>query len=126
MSDEGPKSKEVETLSRASLVHLSRGLGKEPDSLTFPMLLNMPCLRIINFIYDTDDAGLLNDESGDIRTTVVEKCLVKWRELTAGVKPKEQMKTLERALREMGKNELADTLMERFMNNQEITPEVFP
>ena len=120
-----PKSKESETLTKTSLVQLARGLGKEAGGLTFPMLLNLPTTTIINIIYNNHEDGLLNDESGNLQAAVVEKCLLLWRQQTAELKNKERMKTLEKALREMGKNEIADAVLERYQNHQEITAEIF-
>ncbi|XP_076469635.1 uncharacterized protein LOC143299967 [Babylonia areolata] len=119
------KSKESETLSKSSLVHLARGLGKDSDGLTLPMLLNLPTTTIINVIYDSNDDGLLKDESGTVQAAVVEKCVLMWRQHTAEQKNKDRIKTLEKALREMGKNELADGILERYQNHQEITPDIF-
>lgn len=119
------KSKESETLSRASLIHLARGLGKEAGGLTFPMLLNLPTTTIINIIYENHEDGLINDESGNLQAAVVERCVLLWRQQTAEQKNKERMKTLEKALREMGKNEIADAVLERFGNHLEITADIF-
>ncbi|KAK7102606.1 uncharacterized protein [Littorina saxatilis] len=129
MAEEGAtptnKPKELETLSKTSLVQLARGLGKEPDSLTFPMLLNLPTTTIINLIYDNNENGLIGDESCTAQIAVIEKCILLWRQYTAEVKNKERIKTLEKALREMGKNELADAIMERSQNHQEISADMF-
>ncbi|KAL8618165.1 hypothetical protein ACOMHN_059172 [Nucella lapillus] len=119
------KNKDSETLSKSSLVHLARGLGKENDGLTLPMLLNLPTTTIVNVIYENSEDGLLHDESGSIQTAVVEKCVLMWRKMTAEQKNKDRIKTLEKAIREMGKNELADGILERYQNHQEITPDIF-
>jgi len=119
----GPK--ESETLSKASLIALARGLGKEAGGLTFPMLLNLPTTTIINVIYANSDNGLLDDETAAAQTQVVETCVLMWRKYSADQKNKDRIKTLEKALREMGKNEIADAVMERFSNHQEITADIF-
>ncbi|KAK7489735.1 hypothetical protein BaRGS_00019130 [Batillaria attramentaria] len=116
--------KESEVLTQASLIHLARGLGKESNGLTFPMLLNIPTTTIVNIIYENNENGLLNDD-GTQQCAVVEKCLLLWRKRTTEQKNKDRVKSLEKAMREMGKMELADLLMERFQNHQEITPDFF-
>ena len=55
LAPKGPK--ESETLSVASMVALARGLGKEPESLTLPMLLNLPTTTIINIIYELNEVS---------------------------------------------------------------------
>ena len=91
----------------------------------FPMLLNMPTKTIINIIFDINSDGLLNNESGSLRSTVIERCLLVWRKRSAVQKPKDRIKILERALREMNKNEFADAMLERFSNREPITPDMF-
>ncbi|XP_076436646.1 uncharacterized protein LOC143276123 [Babylonia areolata] len=119
------KSKESETLSKNSLGHLARGVGKESDGLTLPMLLNLPTTTIINIMYENSDDGLLRDKSGSMQSAVVEKCVLMWRRQTGKQKNKERIKKLVKALREMGKNELADSILERYQNHEEITPDIF-
>ena len=114
-----------ETLSLNSLVQLAHGLAKDVDGLTFAMLLNLPTITIINIIYDVSDEGLINDEEGEKEVTVVEKCMMLWREQTADQKNKDRIRTLEKALREMGKNETADKILECYQNHQEITSDIF-
>ena len=116
---------ESETLSKSSLMHLARGLGKEAGGLTFPMLLNLPTTTIIKVIYENNEDGLMNDDAFNNQAIVVERCVLMWKQQTAEQKNKDRMKSIEKALREMGKNEVADGVMERFQNHQEITPEIF-
>jgi len=120
-----PKSKESETLCKASLIQLARGLGKEAEGLTFPMLLNLPTTTIVNIICDSNEDGLRNDESNSLQASVVEKCILLWGQYTAEQKNKERIKTLEKAVRAMGKNELADAILERYQNHQEISADIF-
>jgi hypothetical protein len=39
------------------MVNMARGLGREPEALTLPMLLNLPTTTIINLIYETSEVG---------------------------------------------------------------------
>ena len=55
----------------------------------------------------------------------MEKCILKWREYTREAKNKDNIKSLEKALREMGKIELAEAIIDRFTNHQEISAEMF-
>lgn len=119
------KKKEPEVLSTRSMVHLARGLGKDPGALTLLMLLNIPTTAIIKITYEIFKDGLYGDDFGLKQQKVVEKCLLDWREFTTNTKPKERIGSLEKALRNMGKNELADAFMERNTNNQELTPDIF-
>jgi hypothetical protein len=52
-----PKIKESETLNATSMVNMARGLGREPEALTLPMLLNLPTTTIINLIYEASEVG---------------------------------------------------------------------
>nr|KAG5706404.1 hypothetical protein BaRGS_033165 [Batillaria attramentaria] len=126
--------KESEALSTPSLVHLARGLGKEGNGhLSLAMLLNMPTTTIINAIYDDH-----NDDDDSSRTLpagkpkakrhagwMLEKCLLVWHEQTSGMKDQVRMRSLERGLREMGREDLAAAVMECYREEKKITPDLF-
>jgi hypothetical protein len=69
--------------------------------------------------------GLLHDEDKSLQTSVVEKCLLLWREYSKELKNKDRIKMLDKALREMGKVELAEAVMGKYQDHQEITPDMF-
>ncbi|KAK6177413.1 hypothetical protein SNE40_015518 [Patella caerulea] len=121
-----PKPKEIEVLSDASLVLLARylGQGNSLDIIVFAMLLNIPTTSIINSILSINNEGF-SRASDSQKISMSEKCILLWKELSKDGKTKDRIRTLERALREMEKGDVADTIMERHQQKQELTPDVF-
>ncbi|XP_046577477.1 uncharacterized protein LOC124285310 isoform X1 [Haliotis rubra] len=120
-----PPKKDVEVLTDSSLVMLARNIGPENlNGVVLAMMLNIPTTTIVNCIYAITDDGI-SEENEKLRISVAEKCLLLWKELTADVKTRDRVKYMERALREMGKNDIADVFVDRHSNNQEITQDAF-
>ncbi|XP_059175840.1 uncharacterized protein LOC131955661 [Physella acuta] len=118
--------KEPEVLSHSSLAMLARGVGKESlKGVEFAMYLNIPTTTIIKCIADITDTPLTNEGSEQNKMDVTQKCLFLWKELTKCTKTNQRVKELERALREIGKADIADILQERHQNSQELTQEIF-
>ena len=80
-------------------------------------------IKTITAIYFQN--GLKGDDSGALRSNVVERCVLLWRDYTSEQKNKERINTLTRAIKEMGKQELSDGIMERYTNHQEISADIF-
>jgi len=122
-----PKTKESAVLKDASLAILAKEIGaEEQNGLAFAMLLNMPNTEIVNIANCASDFGLLG--AGDnLKVETTRKCLVHWRNMRSGtkLKEKEKVREIERALKEIGKPEMADIIMERHSNNSELTPDAF-
>ncbi|ESO95649.1 hypothetical protein LOTGIDRAFT_160196 [Lottia gigantea] len=120
------KPKEVEVLSESSMTLLARFLGQENDIdiIMFAMLLNIPTAAIIRNIFDVNPNGF-GQSSPSEKVSVSEKCVLMWKELTKEGKTRERIRELERALREMDKGDVADTVIERHQNKMELTPDVF-
>lgn len=113
-------------LSHSSLVMLARGVGKESlKGVEFAMYLNIPTATIIKCIADITDTPLTSEGSEQNKVEVTQKCLLLWKELTKCTRTNQRVKELERALREIGKADIADILQERLQNSQELTQEIF-
>ena len=119
------KVKVSNTLSLNSLIQLAHGLGKDTDGLTFAMMLNVPTTTIMKIMYDNDKDGQTEEDQGRAKVKVLEKCMMLWKEQTEQQKNKDRVKTLERALREMGKGDVADGVLQRYQSNEQITSDMF-
>ncbi|XP_071083112.1 uncharacterized protein [Haliotis cracherodii] len=120
-----PLKKDVEVLTDSSLVMLARNVGQENlNGVVLAMMLNIPTTTIVNCICDIGGDSRC-EENEKLRVSVAEKCLLFWKKMTAEVKTKDRVKYMERALREMGKNDIADVFVDRHSNNQEITQDAF-
>lgn len=118
--------KEPEVLTDKSLVLLAQGIGRQDlKGLELAMYLNIPTTTIINCIYEITDSSLTSENSENDRVAVASKCILLWKELTNESKNRDRIKNLDKALREIGKPDLADTVMERHSNNQELTNDIF-
>ncbi|CAL1531508.1 unnamed protein product [Lymnaea stagnalis] len=120
------QKKEPAVLNHASLVTLARGIGKEDlKGLEFIMYLNIPAKFIINCAAEITETPLTAEGSEYNKMAVTQSCLMYWKELTKDTKTKERLKSLERALREIGKGDIADQVLENHQANQELSSEIF-
>lgn len=119
--------KESAVLTDGSLAILAREIGAEQNNncILIAMYLNTPTIAIVNAISCNSDQGL-QGASNTIKKDVTTRLLLEWKNKKAPtVKEKEKVKQLERALKEMGKVEWADMVMERHTSNTEITADAF-
>ncbi|KAL5013618.1 hypothetical protein ScPMuIL_007888 [Solemya velum] len=116
-----PARKEAAVLSDASINALARELGPEKlNCIVLPMLLNLPTTKIVRITVEDSEIGLKEaDDTLKIETT--RRCLLEWKAIRCNSKDKEKVKELERALREMGRPEVADVVVDKHSNNVEIT-----
>ena len=115
--------KEPEILKDSSLILLARHIAQEKmDYLEFGMRLNLPTTTLVNIVNNVSGSEIVDEK---LKKAVAEKSILLWKELTKDVKTRERMKVLEQALRAMDKNDLADTLLERHSQNQELTTDCF-
>lgn len=118
--------KEPEVLTDASLLLLANGIGKQDlKGVELAMYLNIPTTTIVRIIGDITDAFLTSEGSENDRMSVTAKCMLLWKEMTKEKKNRERVKCLEKALRDIGKGEVADNFVERHSNNQELSSEIF-
>ncbi|XP_074646561.1 uncharacterized protein LOC141902638 [Tubulanus polymorphus] len=109
------KKKEAAVLSLTSLANISRELG---NGLVVGMYLNIPTTTLVNF-------KITKDQEDQTDKEMAQKTLFYWKEMRGPAKDREKVHDLEKALREMGKNEWAEAFMERYRNQQEITLDFF-
>ena len=83
------------------------------------MYLNMPTTRLVRLRI----AGLKKEQTEATMTTNI---LYMWKELRAPAKEKDKVMDLERALKEAGKIDHAEILMDKYQNDQELTADCFP
>lgn len=121
---EAPKSKEAAVLRDSSLSFLAREVAPEKTAaLCFLMYLNIPTARIIDLICDIENGFLSCDDAK--KTSLLLTGLIRWKEMKCGCKEREKVKEMDRALRELGKTEIADVFMERHGNQTELTSDAF-
>ncbi|XP_060067551.1 uncharacterized protein LOC132547767 [Ylistrum balloti] len=119
------KSKESAVLKDSSLAILAKEIGQDDlNGLVLTMYLNVPNTDIVNIANGASECGLLNANES-LRTETTRKCLMHWKNMRAGAKEREKVKELDRALKELGKAEIADIVSERHSNNAELTPDAF-
>ena len=105
-------------MSDASLVCLSKELGPPISAMKTIMYLNVPTTQIVDF-------KIASDEEETPEAEFAQTLLLHWKRLKANAKDKDKINDLERALRELGKPDLAAILMERHADNQELTSDCF-
>jgi hypothetical protein len=111
------KPKEAAVLSNASLTALGNEIAAK--GLVLGMYLNIPTTRLVRLHL----AGL---EKGQSEGAITVSILLLWKQLRVTAKEKEKVQDLERALKEAGKVDHADVLMDRFQNDMELAPDCFP
>lgn len=89
------------------------------------MYLNIPTTTIIHSIGEVTELNLTSEGSETDKMAVAAKCILLWKKMTSESKLRDKIKTLDKAIRELGKPDLADTFMERHSNNIELTNEIF-
>ena len=119
------KAKESAVLTEGSLAVLAREIGGEKvNGLVLCMYLNIPTTTIVNATNSASEFGLrYANDTTKIETT--QKLLLTWKSLRVGSKEKEKVKDLERALREMGKPDMADVINDKHANHTELTSDAF-
>jgi len=117
------KVKESAVISDGSLSILAREIAKEKeDGLVFAMYLCIPNTTIVHACNSASEVGL-KDASEQLKIETCQSLLLTWKGLKAGCKEREKVRELERALREMGKTEMADVINDKHANNVELTVE---
>ncbi len=82
------------------------------------MYLNVPTTSIVTIKVNADE-----NEHGDFE--LIQNLLLYWKKIRANGKDKDKVNDLERALRELGKPDLAAIVMDRHAENQELTSDCF-
>ena len=107
-------------LTDGSLDLLARELSGEQNInyILLAMYLNTPTIAIVNAM------SCMQDDSNATKRDVAIRLLLEWKnKKSPTVKEKDKVRQLERALKEMGKTEWADLLMEKHTSNMELTAE---
>jgi len=119
------KIKESPVISEGSLAILAREIGGDKlNGLVLCMYLNIPTTTIVIAANCASDNGLIDaNDTTKIETT--QKLLLTWKSLRVGCKEREKVRELEKALREMGKNEMADVVNDKHANQAELTSDAF-
>ena len=119
------KVKESAVLTEGSLAVLARDVAIEKENgLIMAMFLNIPNTDIVNAANGASDVGLRN-AADNLKIEVTLKLLLQWKRYRCGVKEKDKVRDLERALREIGFPEKADVINERHSSQQELTADAF-
>lgn len=117
--------KESAVLTDGSLAILAREISVEKlNGLVLCMYLNIPNTAIVNAANEATPRGLI-DASDTDKIEATQKLLLNWKRLRSGSKDKEKVRDLERALREMGKSEIAEVINDKHANNIELTQDFF-
>ncbi|RUS89601.1 hypothetical protein EGW08_002619 [Elysia chlorotica] len=118
--------REPEVLTDASLTILAHGVGgQDLKGLELAMYLNIPTTTIINCINEVTSVALTDEGTENERSSVALSCILLWKSMTKDTKTRERVKSLEKALREIGKPDVADLFMERHQNNMELSGDIF-
>lgn len=104
-------------LSKDSLTCLGNEIGDK--GIVLGMYLNIPTTRLVRLRL----AGLDKGQSESSMTTAI---LLLWKQLRAPAKEKEKVSDLERALKEAGKIDHAEVLLDKYQNEMELTADSFP
>lgn len=119
------KTKESAVLKDTSLAVLAKEISQDDlNGLVLTLYLNVPNTDIVNIANSASEYGLQNANE-TARAEVTRKCLLHWKNIRAGGKEREKVKELDRALKELGKAEIADIVTERHSNNAELTSDAF-
>lgn len=110
-----------------SLLILGHGIGiQDLKGIELAMLLNIPTTTIVKCIGEVfPDGSLTAEGSENARSSVTSKCVLMWKEMTKDNKNRDRVKVLEKALREIGKGDVADAFIERHSNNLELSNDIF-
>ncbi|XP_013412537.1 uncharacterized protein LOC106175202 [Lingula anatina] len=114
-ADGKPPKPEASVLTQLSLSNLARHVD---DGMWLGMYLNIPTGTIVNFKNDYNRLGWTDAE-------LAEHILLYWKSMRVAARDKDKVAELERAIRDIEKIEIADTLGDRFRNNQELTTDCF-
>lgn len=108
-------------MSAASLDALSRELGPDKlNSILLPMYLNMPTTKIVRITMQDSETGLA-DADDRLKVETARRCLLEWKAMRCNSKDKDKVKELERALRDIGRPELADVVVDKNSSNTDLT-----
>ena len=88
------------------------------------MQLNIPNTRLVNIANEASSCGL-KDASDKLKIDVTQTILFTWRDLRAGAKERDKVKDLARAIKDMGKEPMAQMIAEKHTENVELTPDAF-
>ena len=105
--------KEAAVLSEASLACLGKQLGTQ--AVLISMYLNVPTYTIVSL-------QLTYEDQAELGAALMQQ----WRLQRALAKDKDKVNELERALRDNGKPEVADVVVDKHKDNQELTIESIP
>jgi len=128
MAEATPKKrKDPGVLKDTSLLILANGIGKlDLKALELGMQLNIPTTTIVNFICEITGESTLTEETlENDRIILAYRCILLWKEMSKDNKPRERVKMLERALKEIGRKDLGEILMERYKAGEELTKDIF-
>lgn len=114
-----PPKKEAAVLSDESLKALAGELAEGTTGLRVAMYLNIPTSTLVNMELKANEKQTL----GTDRTLTM---LYYWKTMRATAKEKDKVLDLERAMREAGKQEVADVILDRHRDNMELTTDCFP
>ncbi|KAL3858152.1 hypothetical protein ACJMK2_012759 [Sinanodonta woodiana] len=119
------KNKESAVLTDGSLAVLAREVGAEKlNGLILSMYLNIPNTTIVKIANEASDMGLIN-ASDNMRVETTQRLLLHWKRLRVNSKDKEKVKDLERALKEIGRGDIADVITDKHANHAELTADAF-
>ena len=103
-------------LTPDSLAALGKNMAEK--GLVLAMYLNIPTTRLVNLRLAGSEKNLSEDD-------MAIEMLTLWKTLRATAKDKDKVADLERALKEMGKTEHAEVLMEKYQADMELTADCF-
>ncbi|KAK3581911.1 hypothetical protein CHS0354_005518 [Potamilus streckersoni] len=119
------KNKESAVLTDGSLAVLAREVGAEKlNGLILSMYLNIPNTTIVKFANEASDVGLIS-ASDNMRAETTQRLLLHWKRLRVNSKDKEKVKDLERALKEIGRGDIAEVIIDKHANHAELTADAF-
>ena len=111
--------KEAKVLSDSSLQVLAKEINDK--ALVLAMYLNIPTTTVVLVDLESKEC----DPSTLYPCNAASSLLKRWKVMRAGAKDKDKVLDLERALRSTGKDDVADILMDKHRDNQELSQEIF-
>jgi len=112
-----PVKKEAAVLTEASLTHLAKEMA--PKAMVMAMYLNIPTTTLVHM-------SLAASCKGTAEEAFSTELLLHWKKMRETAKEKDKVADMERALREMDKQELADVFMDRHQGQMELSADCFP
>ncbi|KAK2157596.1 hypothetical protein LSH36_188g05022 [Paralvinella palmiformis] len=117
--EDAPAKNEAAVLSDQSLKALAKEMVNQNKGLVYPMYLNIPTTQVVRM-------RLTGTEKENSEEDMCTALLLYWKKMRETARDKDKVLDLERACRQMGELDIADTITDRHNNNMELSEDCFP